>query len=102
MVVPLEFVSREKKKRISEYSMRKMDLPKHIAARLLQLNLYCLRRLTDQIEMALFVLRYVCNLLIFALGLRAPGITGSDSDYRVLNDGSTTQSRFYQRVSTRN
>ncbi|RLU15388.1 hypothetical protein DMN91_012382 [Ooceraea biroi] len=35
-----------------------------------------LNSLTDQIEMALFVLRYVSNLLIFALGLRAPGIAG--------------------------
>ncbi|XP_072744876.1 ATP-binding cassette sub-family B member 6 [Anoplolepis gracilipes] len=57
-----------------------------------------LNSLTDQIEMALFVLRYVSNLLIFALGLRAPGIAGNfDSDYRTLNDGSTTQSRYYHR-----
>lgn len=50
--------------------------------------------------MALFVLRYVSNLLIFALGLRAPGIAGNfDSDYRMLNDGSTIPSRYYQRVS---
>lgn len=50
--------------------------------------------------MALFVLRYVSNLLIFALGLRAPGIAGNfDSDYRTLNDGSTISSRYYQRVS---
>ncbi|XP_032669013.1 ATP-binding cassette sub-family B member 6, mitochondrial [Odontomachus brunneus] len=57
-----------------------------------------LNSLTDQIEMALFVLRYVSNLLIFALGLRAPGIGGHlDPDYRILNDGSTTQSRYYQR-----
>ncbi|KAM0730260.1 ATP-binding cassette sub-family B member 6 [Formica fusca] len=57
-----------------------------------------LNSLTDQIEMALFVLRYVSNLLIFALGLRAPGIAGNfDSDYRTLNDGSTISSRYYQR-----
>lgn len=50
--------------------------------------------------MALFVLRYVSNLLIFALGLRAPGIAGNlDPEYRVLNDGSAAQSRYYQRVS---
>lgn len=50
--------------------------------------------------MALFVLRYVSNLLIFALGLRAPGIGGNfDSEYRALNDGSTMQSRYYHRVS---
>lgn len=57
--------------------------------------------MTDQIEMALFVLRYVSNLLIFALGLRAPGIAGNfDSDYRTLIDSSTIQSRYYQRVSS--
>ncbi|EFN81504.1 ATP-binding cassette sub-family B member 6, mitochondrial [Harpegnathos saltator] len=57
-----------------------------------------LNSVTDQIEMALFVLRYVSNLLIFALGLRAPGIAGNqDSDYRILNDGLTRQSQFYQR-----
>jgi len=50
--------------------------------------------------MGLFILRYVCNLLIFALGLRAPGIASIfDSDYHIL-DGSTTQSRYYQRVSS--
>jgi len=50
--------------------------------------------------MSLFVLRYVSNLMIFALGLRAPGIAGSfESDYRVLNDGSTIQSRYYHRVN---
>lgn len=56
-------------------------------------------RLTDQIEMSLFVLRYVSNLLIFALGIRAPGIAGS-VDYRTLNDGGLqySHSRYYQRV----
>lgn len=49
--------------------------------------------------MALFVLRYVSNLLIFALGLRAPGITGNlDPDYRMLNDGSTMHPQYYQTV----
>lgn len=49
--------------------------------------------------MALFVLRYVSNLLIFALGLRAPGIAGNlDPDYHMLDDDSTMQSRYYQRV----
>ncbi|XP_067215376.1 ATP-binding cassette sub-family B member 6 isoform X2 [Linepithema humile] len=57
-----------------------------------------LNSLTDQIEMALFVLRYISSLLIFALGLRAPGITGNfDPDYHVLHDSSTMQSRYYQR-----
>jgi len=52
--------------------------------------------------MALFILRYVSNLLIFALGLRAPGIGSNifDSDYRVLNDDTVIRSRYYQqRVS---
>ncbi|XP_011705031.1 PREDICTED: ATP-binding cassette sub-family B member 6, mitochondrial [Wasmannia auropunctata] len=58
-----------------------------------------LNSLTDQIEMALFILRYVSNLLIFALGLRAPGIGGNfDSDYRTLND-TIIRSRYYQRRS---
>ncbi|XP_076680576.1 ABC transporter ATP-binding protein/permease Hmt-1 [Andrena cerasifolii] len=52
---------------------------------------------TDQIEMALFVLRYVSTLIIFALGLKAPGITWStDPEYRTLNDGLATRSRYYQ------
>ncbi|XP_054008432.1 ATP-binding cassette sub-family B member 6 [Hylaeus anthracinus] len=60
-----------------------------------------LNTLTDQIEMALFVLRYVSNLLIFALGLKAPGIFGIqgillNSEYHRLNDGSATRSRYYQ------
>ncbi|KAG7209714.1 hypothetical protein KM043_011349 [Ampulex compressa] len=56
-----------------------------------------LNSLTDQIEMALFVLRYVSNLVIFALGLRAPGIFGgSESDYHTLNDGPINQSRYYE------
>ncbi|XP_018309483.1 ATP-binding cassette sub-family B member 6, mitochondrial [Mycetomoellerius zeteki] len=56
-----------------------------------------LNSLTDQIEMALFILRYVSNLLIFALGLRAPGIANNfDSDYRVLNDDTVIRSRYYQ------
>ncbi|XP_011635497.1 ATP-binding cassette sub-family B member 6, mitochondrial [Pogonomyrmex barbatus] len=58
-----------------------------------------LNSLTDQIEMALFVLRYASNLLIFALGLRAPGIANNfDSEYHTLHD-STTRSRYYQRIS---
>jgi len=57
--------------------------------------------LTDQIEMALFILRYVSNLLIFALGLRAPGIANNfDSDYHTLNDDTIMRSRHDQRVSS--
>lgn len=56
-----------------------------------------LNTLTDQIEMALFVLHYVSNLIIFALGLKAPGLTGNTApEYRTLHDGPTTRSRYYQ------
>ncbi|KAK1124402.1 hypothetical protein K0M31_006762 [Melipona bicolor] len=56
-----------------------------------------LNTLTDQIEMALFILRYVSNLSIFALGLKAPGITGNtDSEYHTLNNGPALQPRYYQ------
>ncbi|PBC28742.1 ATP-binding cassette sub-family B member 6 [Apis cerana] len=56
-----------------------------------------LNTLTDQIEMALFILRYVSNLIIFALGLKAPGITGNTNpEYHTLNNGPTLQSRYYQ------
>lgn len=62
------------------------------------MTFYC--SLTDQIEMALFILRYVSNLLIFALGLRAPGISNFDSDYRTLNDDTIMRSQYYrERVS---
>uniref|UniRef100_A0A0U9HU18 ATP-binding cassette sub-family B member 6 n=1 Tax=Chrysomela populi TaxID=154003 RepID=A0A0U9HU18_CHRPP len=44
-----------------------------------------LRNLTDQIEMALFVLRYATCLMIFLLGLKAPGIM-QNIDYFSLND----------------
>ncbi|CAL7950956.1 unnamed protein product [Xylocopa violacea] len=57
-----------------------------------------LNTLTDQIEMALFVLRYVSNLIIFALGLKAPGITTGNATpvYGTLPDDSSLQSRYYQ------
>ncbi|XP_076759855.1 ABC transporter ATP-binding protein/permease Hmt-1 [Xylocopa sonorina] len=57
-----------------------------------------LNTLTDQIEMALFVLRYVSNLIIFALGLKAPGITSDNATpvYGTLPSDSTMQSRYYQ------
>ncbi|XP_074036436.1 ABC transporter ATP-binding protein/permease Hmt-1 isoform X1 [Leptinotarsa decemlineata] len=44
-----------------------------------------LENTTDQIEMALFVLRYITCLLIFLLGLKAPGII-QNVDYFNLND----------------
>lgn len=51
---------------------------------------------TDQVEMALFVLRYVSNLMIFALGLKAPGITSSQPEYHSFGDGQSAWSRYYQ------
>lgn len=56
-----------------------------------------LNTLTDQIEMALFIVRYISTLTIFALGLKAPGITrNTDPDYHTLNDDPATQTRYYQ------
>lgn len=45
-------------------------------------------RLTDKIEMALFVLRYVSCLGIFVLGLRAPGIMSYREFYNIGTAGS--------------
>lgn len=50
--------------------------------------------------MALFVLRYVSSLLIFALGLKAPGINGNpDGNYRTLNNDGDSRPRFRQNVT---
>ncbi|OAD55726.1 ATP-binding cassette sub-family B member 6, mitochondrial [Eufriesea mexicana] len=55
-----------------------------------------LNTLTDHIEMALFILRYVSNLMIFALGLKAPGINGNtDVEYHTLNNGPASRPRYY-------
>lgn len=43
--------------------------------------------LTDQIEMGLFVLRYISCLMVFVLGLKAPGIM-QNVDYFNLNDST--------------
>ncbi|XP_066593648.1 ATP-binding cassette sub-family B member 6 [Prorops nasuta] len=52
---------------------------------------------TDQIEMALFVLRYVSSLLIFVIGLRAPGISSyPNSGYTSFHNGPSSRSRYYQ------
>lgn len=44
----------------------------------------------DKVEMSMFVTRYVCSLLIFVLGLKAPGIASNrEDDYIHLeNDGN--------------
>lgn len=34
----------------------------------------------DKVEMSLFVTRYICSLLIFVLGLKAPGIASNRED----------------------
>lgn len=46
-----------------------------------------LSRTSDQIEMGLFVLRYISCLLMFLLGLKAPGIT-QNINYFTLNDST--------------
>ncbi|XP_056632959.1 ATP-binding cassette sub-family B member 6 [Diorhabda sublineata] len=48
-----------------------------------------LKDLTDRLEMSLFVFRYVTYLLIFFLGMKAPGII-QNVDYFSLNDAQTT------------
>lgn len=41
----------------------------------------------DEVEMSLFVTRYVCTLLVFVLGLKAPGIASNrEDDYIHLQD----------------
>lgn len=45
-------------------------------------------KLSDKVEMGLFVTRYISCLLLFGLGLRAPGITTS-RDYMNLNNSSS-------------
>lgn len=45
----------------------------------------------DKIEMSLFVTRYVCSLLVFVLGLKAPGIASNqDDDYIHLENETNT------------
>lgn len=40
----------------------------------------------DKVELSLFITRYICSLLIFVLGLKAPGIQQNlDDDYIHLN-----------------
>lgn len=48
----------------------------------------------DKVEMSMFVTRYVCSLLIFVLGLKAPGIASNrEDDYIHLeNDGNNVRS----------
>lgn len=56
-----------------------------------------LNSLTDRIEMALFVLRYVSILIVFGLGLKAPGISGSsEPEYNTLHNGPSPKPRYYQ------
>lgn len=53
-------------------------------------NLACLK---DKIEMTLFVLRYVSCLLIFILGLKAPGTIRFDDDYNNLNENQVIKEK---------
>ncbi|XP_028139808.2 ATP-binding cassette sub-family B member 6 [Diabrotica virgifera virgifera] len=67
-----------------------------------------LKDLTDQLEMALFILRYIACLLIFFLGLKAPGIV-NEVDYYMLgghqrnvinpnNENASTWKNFWKKV----
>lgn len=47
----------------------------------------------DKVEMSLFVTRYICTLLIFVLGLKAPGIAANrEDDYIHLENEMNTVS----------
>lgn len=48
----------------------------------------CFARLTDEIEMGMFVTRFVSCVILFVLGLRAPGIM-TTRDYLNLNNSSS-------------
>ncbi|XP_055303857.1 ATP-binding cassette sub-family B member 6 [Sitodiplosis mosellana] len=52
--------------------------------------IYVFATIRDKVEMSMFVTRYVCSLLIFVLGLKAPGIASNrEDDYIHLeNDGN--------------
>lgn len=43
----------------------------------------------DEIEMGLFVTRFFCSLLIFVLGLKAPGIMAPYNPHQRLDDSSS-------------
>lgn len=55
------------------------------------------RSIRDEIEMLLFVTRYVCTLLIFVLGLKAPGIASNrEDDYiHLMNDNNSVISCIF-------
>lgn len=49
----------------------------------------------DKVEMSLFVTRYICTLIIFVLGLKAPGIaTNREDDYIHLENEMNTVSNL--------
>ncbi|XP_014205257.1 ATP-binding cassette sub-family B member 6, mitochondrial [Copidosoma floridanum] len=52
--------------------------------------------LSDKIEMVLFISRYCSSLLIFSLGLQAPGIIGYPPSNYYSFDGTTSRSRYYE------
>lgn len=56
-------------------------------------------RFTDRLEMALFVLRYVSSLVIFILGLKAPGIFDERLDYSYFSNDRNARPRYCQGVS---
>lgn len=57
-----------------------------------------LANMKDRIEMSLFVIRYICGLLIFVIGLKAPGLATPrhDDDEELLRpDQENNHSAFY-------
>lgn len=68
---------------LSLMNLKKEDWWSHVSA-----------TLRDKVEMFLFVLRYACSLLLFVLGLKAPGIQSNrDDEYIHLNDNRQNENR---------
>jgi ATP-binding cassette subfamily B (MDR/TAP) protein 6 len=69
---------------------------------------FSLKNQTDNIEMGLFIARYISTLLLFCLGLKAPGIESVDNTGENLlsenenenNDNRSTFSNAYQKMKT--
>lgn len=47
----------------------------------------------DKVEMSMFVTRYICSLLIFVLGLKAPGIISNREDDYIHLENDTNDVR---------
>lgn len=68
---------------LSLMNLKKEDWWSHVSA-----------TLRDKVEMSLFVTRYACSLLLFVLGLKAPGIQRNrDDEYIHLNEDRENENR---------